>query len=927
MPILPEPSVFQVSFYSSSGLEPIFVRIEGEGLTHMIPNRTLRLMVKTSNRIANSRVRRSKERKRTFDWLRLEDRAVPASIFIPAASDGSLIQAPVIESVNGVLSASVDMVRAGIPGSGESILYGNQPLYSNTKPEQPSFPGGPPYLPANFAAAYQFTTADGTVLPAQFPGATLKLKQGETLNLKISNSLANPNSAPEFPVERYLTNYHLHGALASPLADGDNVYRVMYPDGSYETSIKLSDLQSSGVNWYHVHKHGFSADQVYAGLAGMVQVGDPLDPWPEYVGNYEEKIMTVTMGLKVPTDNGLMLSDPKIQAGVGVYGTDWQVYVNGQYNPTTTMRPGETQIWTLGATVRNGTFNFGITDANGENPWQSTILSYDGNSNGLLPQPYTQVLPTDYVRDGRMVLDAGARITMAVTAPTTPGLYYLVDNATPGYKATDPFSVMTIRVEGDPVTEPAPVFGQTGPIPDVFDAPADHTRDIVWSQDSSGPGGTSAFKINGFTFPNGPMISLQAGQVEEWNLINVTGNDHVFHIHQLDFAVVEVNGIPIDTTGQGTYPYISLRDTINIPPRSTVTIKFRVTPFEGKYVMHCHILPHEDGGMMMSVISGPDMDERRVALGAGVGEGGGVLVQNGDEMQLGRLDPLPRSWKGGVATATGNLSGDLTQEIVAGAASRGFTSDVVVYDGTSLQETLRFKAFPEYPHAGVSLAIGDIDHDGLGEIIVGRVGPGPSLVRIFKADGTLFRELSGTVPGRLPNGVNVASADFDGDNYDDLAISAGRGSEPRVIGLNGFELGMTENWRVVKLFDFVAPGGRKAGARIAAGYADPSTVPSYAANLVTTAAAGSQNGKVFVWNVATPMNHGMSSMNASGMAEMALPEPMLMATLRPFRHRIPGGLRVAVGRLGFDGTPVVVSWASPHRVAYDTTQGGMSGGM
>ena len=49
------------------------------------------------------------------------------------------------------------------------------------------------------------------------------------------------------------------------------------------------------------------------------------------------------------------------------------------------MRPGETQIWTVAATVRNGSFNFGITDAQGNNPWQSFILSYDGNDKGLLP--------------------------------------------------------------------------------------------------------------------------------------------------------------------------------------------------------------------------------------------------------------------------------------------------------------------------------------------------------------------------------------------------------------------------------------------------------------------------------------------------------------------------------------------------------------
>jgi FtsP/CotA-like multicopper oxidase with cupredoxin domain len=131
------------------------------------------------------------------------------SLQIPNTSDGLLIQAPIIESINGVLSAKVDMVRAGLVGSSDPILYGNLPLYSNPIAATPGYlPDFPiPQFPLNYAAAYQFTLSDGTVLPAQFPGPTLKLKQGDTLKLEINNKLATPNSAPLPPQSSQLNDF------------------------------------------------------------------------------------------------------------------------------------------------------------------------------------------------------------------------------------------------------------------------------------------------------------------------------------------------------------------------------------------------------------------------------------------------------------------------------------------------------------------------------------------------------------------------------------------------------------------------------------------------------------------------------------------------------------------------------------------------
>ena len=200
-----------------------------------------------------------------------------------------------------------------------------------------------------------------------------------------------------------------------------------------------------------------------------------------------------------------------------------------------------------------------------------------------------------------------------------------------------------------------------------------------------------------------------------------------------------------------------------------------------------------------------------------------------------------------MATATGDLNGDLTSEIIAGAASRGSRGVVTIYDGKTLQPIKQFVPFPESPRSGVSLAFGYVDGTPNGNIIVGRVGPGPSLVRIFKPDGTLWRELAGVLPGRLPNGVNVASSDFNGDNFDDIAIGGGRGSRPVVTGIDGAGLSAFSGTKQVTLFSFLTPGGRRSGVNLAAGYLDPRTRPGFLANLATTPITGAGAGAVSIW--------------------------------------------------------------------------------
>ena len=310
----------------------------------------------------------------------------------------------------------------------------SSPLTPPPSPQKNPNPGGPPaappHFPLNFAAGFQFT-AYGKTYRAQFPGPTLRVNPGDTLDLTTINKLQIAKSNFKLPAGALEMNLHTHGLTTSPLGGGDNIYRNMPPNSTSETQIKITNDDGSGLDWYHTHKHGYVSDQVYGGLAGMLQIGDPLDPWPQYKGKYQERILGLTTGIVLTDGCGKperqcpgqrYLEDPSPSVDFwgkppNPYGEAWQKYVNGQFNPTITIRPGETQIWTFASIGRNVNFNLGITDRNGQNPWSATILSYEGYGKNLFPTKITTRLPIPYQYNGPTVLDPGARITMAVTAP------------------------------------------------------------------------------------------------------------------------------------------------------------------------------------------------------------------------------------------------------------------------------------------------------------------------------------------------------------------------------------------------------------------------------------------------------------------------------------------------------------------------------
>ncbi|NBP80983.1 hypothetical protein EBU58_09775, partial [bacterium] len=189
-------------------------------------------------------------------------------------------QPPVISSRDGVLEADVRLVSAGTDSN--PILYGTEELYTGTATDDAT-----DQLIA--AMAYQFD-AYGTSYPASFPGPTLQFNPGDTLKLSITNDLSTNLNANEIA-----TNFHFHGGHVPAMGQGDNVYRSLGPGETMEVVIPVPAVsQSAGTNWYHPHHHMSTHVQVYGGLAGTIQIGETLDAWPQYKGDFEEVTLALS---------------------------------------------------------------------------------------------------------------------------------------------------------------------------------------------------------------------------------------------------------------------------------------------------------------------------------------------------------------------------------------------------------------------------------------------------------------------------------------------------------------------------------------------------------------------------------------------------------------------------------------------------------
>ena len=465
------------------------------------------------------------------------------------------------------------------------------------------------------ATPYMATTGSGTQLPAQINGPTIHVSPRGTITVTIINNLG----------DEQLTNIHYHGLHVSPNDASDNVFRDMAPSKTkqYVSIVNLFDEKTDtphpmGTYWYHVHHHGNSAPQVNGGLSGMLIVdGSENSLVPPFTGTQRQ------FALREITTNGKVA-----QPG----GTETRL-VNGLYQPATSIGQNEQQLWRI---VNIGVNQFYYVELEGHT---FTIVAQDGNT----------LFDGETFPSTRLALPPGKRFDVLVTGGAPRSTPYALrsfdsDPALDSSTSTNPpITLATVTVpastsntpEAAPaeVTIDAPDDGlrssrtDLAPGPNrrfVFErvaagSPATTTSSTVLASDTVGvcpePAGAPPpdwnWGINGELFEHDKTnVTVVLDTSETWTLCNTSNAAHPFHIHVNEFEVTQVNGKPYD--GPPGYqdvviiPAAYMDTTQNKMVSGQVVLQNIYRDFPGWFVFHCHILVHEDDGMMQSIqVLGP----------------------------------------------------------------------------------------------------------------------------------------------------------------------------------------------------------------------------------------------------------------------------------------------------------------------------------
>jgi FtsP/CotA-like multicopper oxidase with cupredoxin domain len=427
---------------------------------------------------------------------------------------------------------------------------------------------------------------EGTV-----PGPTLRVKPGDVLRIKLINDMP-PNRDPS-PADHSLphhfntTNLHSHGLHVSPSGISDNVMRIMEPGKSYDIEIAIPSDHIPGTNWYHPHAHGSADVQIASGAVGALIIEGDFADVPEIVAA-EERLLVLTEAV---FDQFGMVED----FGTLFPETAARFFaVNGVREPTITMRPGEVQRWRI---LHAGWQDDIFMELEGH---VLNTIARDGIPLSRMGQnvPRKPDQPTDY--PNAMLMAPGQRLDVLVQAGE-PGTYAF--RAVPydqGYPSpTGPIARLVI--EGDPLPMRLPAKLPALREKLIGDEEITGTRVLRFGEIRlDGPTErwrTFRFTVDGKTFdPDRVDQRVRLGAVEEWTIINdqpQDPEDHVFHIHTNDMLLTKINGEPLEEP-------IWL-DTAILPRNGSITFRSRFLDFTGKFMLHCHMMNHEDLGMMQVV--------------------------------------------------------------------------------------------------------------------------------------------------------------------------------------------------------------------------------------------------------------------------------------------------------------------------------------
>jgi suppressor of ftsI len=390
----------------------------------------------------------------------------------------------------------------------------------------------------------------GRVFNGSFVGPTLRVRPGERIELELVNHLMEP------------TNLHFHGLHVSPGGEADNIFRMVNPGETAQYVLEIPLDHPTGTFWYHPHMHHLALEQVFGGMSGVIVIDGLQERLPLDLQGIDEHLFALK-DYQLDDAGAILLEnvprDPTTRT------------VNGQINPALTMAPGETQLWRF---ANVGAEIFYQLRLNGH---AFHVIAEDGN-------PVWDVRTAD-----ALVLPPGKRFDVLVQAGEVGTYTFETTTYDQGNHVYPEVQLATLTIEGD-AQPPAALPASVAVDRDLDSAEIATERDIFFNDVDDDP----IFEVNGQQFDPTRIDELvQLGTVEEWTIRNVTAEQHPFHLHVNDFQVVSVNGQP--------YNAANLQDIVILPVGGEVVIRIPFMDYPGKFVFHCHILFHEDHGMMAVV--------------------------------------------------------------------------------------------------------------------------------------------------------------------------------------------------------------------------------------------------------------------------------------------------------------------------------------
>jgi suppressor of ftsI len=402
-------------------------------------------------------------------------------------------------------------------------------------------------------------TITAMVYNGSLPGPTLHVYPGDRIELNLINNLNEP------------TNIHFHGFHVSPANNSDNIFLEVAPGKTQHFSVDIPKDHPLGTDWYHPHLHGLTYNQVSAGLSGMLIVEGLQKLLPKQLQN----ITTQTFAMRdFPFDS--LFTDTHNMSNTNT-GHE-RLTVNGEINPKVNIKSGETQLWRFANIGSENSVAVGLPGH------KFHVIAEDG-------YPVWKVREND-----TLLLPSGKRFDVLVTGTGNGSIPLRVVN---GSDEPQGRVVATVNVQGNqkdvkPVSLPTTLPSFSNEEKDLSNATIAAHRILYFSSDDR----DWIYTLNNKTFdPNRVDYKVKLGTTEEWKLVNLdsvqSGNYHPFHIHTNHFQVMSVNGKPYNADGR--------QDTVIIPTHSEVVIRIPANDFVGETVYHCHLLFHEDYGMMGTV--------------------------------------------------------------------------------------------------------------------------------------------------------------------------------------------------------------------------------------------------------------------------------------------------------------------------------------